>query len=119
MTWTGRVEENFRTQFQKFELYIVWLKQNNVKCALFLHIAGEKAIDVYNALTFTEVEEGKFNAMVCKFKEFVESKKDLAHKCSLLHLLIMWLTVSFLSPHNKHLHNSQWIPFPNPQSCLD
>ena len=30
------------------------LKLDNEKCALFLHLAGEKAIEVYNALTFTE-----------------------------------------------------------------
>ncbi len=35
---------------------------------------------MYNALTFTEAEEGKYNTLVLKFKEFVESKKDFAHE---------------------------------------
>ena len=85
MTWPGNVEENFRTWFQKFELYLVTsgktLKPDNVKCALFLHTACEKAIEVYSALVFTEAEEGKYNALVHKFKEFVEGKKDLVHEC--------------------------------------
>ena len=34
------------------------LKADNATCALFLHIAGEKAIEVYNVLTFIEPEEG-------------------------------------------------------------
>ena len=57
------------------------VSNDNEKSALFLHVAREKAIEVYNALTFTEVEEGKYNALVCKFKEFFEGKKDLPHKC--------------------------------------
>ena len=85
MTRIGNVEENFRTWFQEFELYLVAsekpLKLDNVKCALFQHIAGERAIEDYNDLTFTEAEEGKYNALVHKFKEFVEGKKDLVHKC--------------------------------------
>ena len=56
------------------------LKPDNIKCALFLHIAGEKAIDVYNAQTFIEAEESKYNALIRKFKEFVESKKGLGHE---------------------------------------
>ena len=56
------------------------LKSDNVKYALFLHIAREKAIEVYNALTFTETEEGKYNALVRKFKELVNGKKYLAHE---------------------------------------
>ena len=51
-----------------------------VRNITFLHIAGEKAIVVYNALTFTEAEEGKYNTLVLKFKEFVEGKKDLAQE---------------------------------------
>ena len=70
MSWTDNMEENFRTCFQKFECYLMapekTLKPDNVICALFLHIAGEKAIEVYNAVTFTELEEGKY-ALVHKF----------------------------------------------------
>ena len=56
------------------------LKPDNVKCTLFLHIAGEKATEAYNALTFTKAEEGRYNVLVRKFKEFSEDKKDLAHE---------------------------------------
>ena len=81
MTRTGNVEENFSIWFQKFELYFValekTLKPDNVKCALFL--LKKKAIEVRNALTFTDAE-GKYKALVLKFKEFIEGKKGLAHK---------------------------------------
>ena len=50
------------------------------KSTLFLLISGEKAIEVYHAQTFTEEDEGKYNALVRKFKEFVEGKKTLAHE---------------------------------------
>ena len=46
-------------------------KLNHVKCALFLHIAREKAVEVYTALTFTEAEKGNYNVLVCKFPKFV------------------------------------------------
>ena len=55
------------------------LKPDNVKCALFLLIAQERTIEIYNALTFTEAE-GKYNDFIHKFKEFVEGKKDFAHE---------------------------------------
>ena len=31
-----------------------------------------------SALTYTGAEEGKYNALVCKFKEIVEGKKKKA-----------------------------------------
>ena len=36
--------------------------------------------EVYNALIFIEVEEGRNNALVRKFKEFVEDKEDFAYE---------------------------------------
>ncbi len=36
--------------------------------------------EVYNALIFIEVEEGKKNALVRKFKEFVEEKENFAYE---------------------------------------
>ena len=53
MTLTGNVEENFKTLFQKFELCHQKKKPtklNLIKCALFLHVAREKAIEVYLSL---------------------------------------------------------------------
>ena len=36
--------------------------------------------EVYNALIFIEVKEGKNNALVRKFEEFVEDKEDFAYE---------------------------------------
>ena len=73
------ITANANDRDQKFELCLMalekTLKPDNVKCALFLHIVEEKAIEVHNVLTFTEAKEGKYNALVCKFKKFVEGKK--------------------------------------------
>ena len=55
-------------------------KDRQCNNALFPYIAKERAIKAYNALTFTEAEEGKYNALVHKFNEFLEGKKDLANE---------------------------------------
>ena len=47
-------------------------------CSICAH-SRKKAIEVYNAQTLTEAE-GKYNALIRRFKEFVESKKDFAHE---------------------------------------
>ena len=55
-------------------------KSDHVKCVLFLHVAGEKAVEVYNALTFTEAERSNYNALVRKFKKSVEGKKRFSSR---------------------------------------
>ena len=70
------------TWFQK--LYLVasekTTKSDHVKYVLVLQVVGEKVLEVYNALTFTEAEQRNYNALVHKFKKFVEGKEDLAHE---------------------------------------
>ena len=56
------------------------LKPDNIKGALFLHIVGEKAIEVYNALIFTDTEKAYFSALISKFSKFIETKKDLVYE---------------------------------------
>lgn len=84
MSCTGNVEEKFQACFQKFDLYLVaserLSKTGNVKCALFLHAAGEKAIEVYNAMSFTDAGKGSYSALIRKVSKFVlGEKKDLDH----------------------------------------
>ena len=75
MTRTGNEEEIFTTWFQKFGLYFVvsekTTKLNHVKYALVLHVDREKAVEVYNALTFIEAEKSNYNSLVRKFTKFV------------------------------------------------
>ena len=79
MNWTGNVEENFRIWFKKFELYLValekTLKPNNVKCSLYLHIAREKEIEVYNALTFMKQMKVNIILWSTNLKNLLRAKK--------------------------------------------
>lgn len=77
MFWEENVEGNYRNWLQKFELYYLVASEKNyqgkIKSALFLHMAREKAIEVYNALTFTDTEKGKS-------QKYVQGKQNIAHK---------------------------------------
>lgn len=63
---------------------ISWHQKNTnpgkIKRALFLHVAEEKAIQVYNAMIFIDTEKGKYKAPMRKFQEYIQGKKDIAHK---------------------------------------
>ena len=50
-------------------------KPNHVKYALFLHVAGEKAIEVYHVLAFTEAEKGNYNALVKQVSKIYRGQK--------------------------------------------
>lgn len=55
MLWTGKMQENFKNELQRIELYSVAAEEatkvNNIKCTLFLHSAGDRS---FNTLNFTE-----------------------------------------------------------------
>lgn len=51
--------------------------QRQIKCTLFLHMAGEKAIKIDNAITFTETEKGNYKSLERKLQEYVQDKKDI------------------------------------------
>ena len=86
MSWTGNVEENFKIWFQKFKTS----KPNRIKCAHFLHVAGEMAIVVYNALSFTDAEKGIYNTLICKYSNFIEGKKAHERFVEVILLVRKW-----------------------------
>lgn len=55
-------------------------KPDKIKCALFLHMTGENAEEVYIALTFTDTEKGNYKARVKKLQEYVQGNKDIVYK---------------------------------------
>ena len=52
LCFDGNNEENWRCWFQKFEIYLIAMgkvdRHEKIKCALLLHCAGERAIEVFN-----------------------------------------------------------------------
>lgn len=68
-----------QTWLQRFELNniasVKATKPNVINCVLFLDIAGEKAIEIFKALNFTEWKKGYCEVLVWKFHEHIEGKK--------------------------------------------
>ena len=86
LSFDGNLEENWQNWIQKFELYLLASekseKAEQIKCALFLHCAGERAIELYNALTFTDNEKDKYEVLKTKFAEHMSGRKDVCFKRS-------------------------------------
>lgn len=55
-------------------------KPDKIKYALFLHMTGENATEVYIALTFTDTGKVNYNARVKKFRKYVQGNKDIAYE---------------------------------------
>lgn len=55
----GNLAENWRSWIQKFELYLIASgiaeKSEKIKCATFLHVAGDEAIKVFNTMDLLEL----------------------------------------------------------------
>lgn len=70
----GNLAENWRRFRQRFELYVAASggasKPAKVQFSLFLHIAGEEAVEVYNTFTFAQDDDKhKLNIIMGKFEE--------------------------------------------------
>ena len=70
----GKVSENWKKWVQRYDLYMEATEKNKktekIQCAMFLHLAGEEAIEVYNTLTFEDAEKGKITPLKAKFEEY-------------------------------------------------
>ncbi|KAL6487668.1 hypothetical protein MHYP_G00042940 [Metynnis hypsauchen] len=82
----GNLSENWRRFQQRFELYLAAVggasKPAKVQSALFLHVAGEEAVEVYNTFTFGNEEEDKRNLtkIMEKFEEYCNPKKNITYE---------------------------------------
>ena len=76
----GNLQENWKRFKQRFELYLQAIeadeKSDERKIALFLTVAGPESIEVYNTLTFTEEEKGKYDVVVQKFEDYCTPRKN-------------------------------------------
>lgn len=80
----GNLSENWRRFRQWFELYLAATggasKTAKVQSSLFLHIAGEDAVEVYNTFTFAEDNKHKLNKIMEKFDEYCHPKKNITYE---------------------------------------
>jgi hypothetical protein len=82
LSFDGNLSENWKKWLQSFELYMVATgkdeKSGKVQCANFLHVAGEDARAVYNALDYlTGEDRNNIELLKKKFKEYCEPRKNL------------------------------------------
>ncbi|KAL3999170.1 nuclear receptor co-repressor 2 [Sarotherodon galilaeus] len=81
----GNLSENWRRFRQRFELYLAATggasKPPKVQSSLFLHVAGEEAVEVYNTFTFAENgDENKLMKIMEKFEEYCNPKKNITYE---------------------------------------
>lgn len=79
----GNLAENWKTWIQKLELYLVASgiseKSQKVRCATFLHVAGDEAIKVYNTMEFGEDEEEDIEVLKERFRVYCEPRKNITY----------------------------------------
>ena len=82
LSFEGNLAENWRTWIQKFELYLIATgieeKSEKVKCATFLHVAGDEAIKVFNTMDFDEDVDG-FTGLKELFRDYCEPRKNITY----------------------------------------
>ena len=81
----GNLSENWRRFRQSFELYLTAAggasKSAKVQSSLFLHIAGEEAVEVYNTLTFDEEDDRlKLAIILEKIEEYCNPRKNITYE---------------------------------------
>lgn len=81
----GNLSENWRRFRQRFELYLTAIgganKPDKVQSSLFLHVAGEEAVEVYNTFTFEEEgDEHKLTKIMEKFDNYCNPKKNITYE---------------------------------------
>lgn len=81
----GNLSENWRRFRQRFELYLAATggasKPPEVRSSLFLHIAGEDAVEVYNTFTFAEFgDELKLDKIMEKFEDYCNPRKNITYE---------------------------------------
>ncbi|KAL7849546.1 hypothetical protein SRHO_G00211690 [Serrasalmus rhombeus] len=81
----GNLSENWRRFRQRFELYLEATrsagKPAKVQASLFLHVAGEDAVEVYNTFTFEDADDKySLDKIVQKFEEYCNPKKNTTYE---------------------------------------
>lgn len=74
--------ENWRSWIQKFELYLIASgisdKAEKVRCATFLHVAGDDAIKVFNTMDFDD-DVDDLEILKDKFRQYCEPRRNITY----------------------------------------
>ena len=74
------MSENLWKFKQELELYLAAAgldsKGDKQKIALLLHVASKQAIEVYKTFNMTDEEKDSYNAVIAKFEEYCNLKKN-------------------------------------------
>ncbi|KAL1281342.1 hypothetical protein QQF64_000145 [Cirrhinus molitorella] len=70
--------ENWQTWIQTFDLYLIATGIDKVKCATFLHVAGDDAIKVFDNTDFDD-DVDDFEVLKEKFREYCEPRKNITY----------------------------------------
>ena len=86
----GNVSDNWRKFLQRFKIYILATEKDQKpvaqQTAIFLHVAGEEAMEVYNTFTFGENEDRmNLEHVIDKFTNYCTPRK----KCSVRKIPIL------------------------------
>ena len=75
---TGNVGESWRRFIQAFELYLMAIgadsKSDKQRIAIFLTVAGQEALEIYNTFTFTDEEKDKYDSVRAKVEVYCKPK---------------------------------------------
>ena len=79
LSFEGNNEENWRCWYKKFEIYLIATEKvdrhEQIKCALLLHCAGERAIEVFNTFDVQEEHKYDYTYLVEQFTQHMKGKK--------------------------------------------
>ncbi|XP_065645365.1 uncharacterized protein LOC136075856 [Hydra vulgaris] len=79
MNLNGNVSENWQKWKQRWNLYKIASgvndKNEDIQCAIFLHMIGEDALRVYDTFIFTIEKNDKLKPLVQKFECYFNLKK--------------------------------------------
>ena len=75
---TGNVGESWRRFIQALELYLMTIaadsKSDEQRIAIFLTVAGQEALEIYNTFTFTDEEKDKYDSVRAKCEAYCKPK---------------------------------------------
>ncbi len=82
MCLEGNLAENWRSWIQKFKLHLVASgiseKTEKVKCATFLHVAGDDAIKVFNTMDLDD-DVDDLDILKDVFQQYCESRRNITY----------------------------------------
>ena len=95
LSFEGNLAENWRRFKQKFEIFIIASgfekKSDKEKYCMFLNIAGEQAIELYNTFCFDEKEVDDLKVLMNKFEAYCNRERNITYERHLFWLEFkMW-----------------------------